>query len=76
MLGVALEVPDDTLQSVHQNHNAEPDVKKSSIMLDHWLNQPNADWATLVKAVEGPIVQQKNVADNIRKFLVQLSNDI
>ena len=70
MLGVALEVPDDTLQSVHRNHSVELDVKKLTIMLDHWLNQPNADWATLIKAVEGPLVQQKSVADNIRKFLV------
>ena len=47
-----------------------------SMVIEYWLNQPNADWATLIKAVEGPLVQQKSVADDIYKFLVQLSNDI
>ena len=68
MLCVALEVPDDTLQSVHQNYSAEPDVKKLSMMIEYWLNQPNA---TLIKAVEGRLVQQKNGANDTHKFLVQ-----
>ena len=59
MLGVALEVPGYILQSIHQNHSADSDVKKLSMILDHWLKQPNADWATLIKVVEGPLVQQK-----------------
>ena len=74
MLGVALEVPDDTLQSLYNNRGADP--MKLSMMLDHWLKQPTADWAMLIKVIEGPLVKQKSVADDIRKFLVHLSNDI
>ena len=69
MLGVALEVPYDTLQGLRNNCGAEPDAMKLSMMLDHWLKQPNADWAILIKAIEGPLVNQKNVADNIHEFL-------
>ena len=76
MLGVALEVPDDTLQSLHQNHGADPDTMKLSMILDHWLKQPTADWAMLIKIIEASLVDQKRVADNIRKFLVQQSIDI
>ena len=74
MLGVALEVPDDTLQSVRQNHSGDPDIMKLSMMIDHWLKQPNADWATLIKVVEGPLVNKKRVADDIRKFITESIN--
>ena len=73
---MALEVPEDTLQSVHQNYGADPDAVKLSVMLDHWLKQPNAYWDTLINAIEGPLVNQKTVADNINEFLEQLSNNI
>ena len=76
MLGTALEVPDHTLQGLRNNCGAESDAMKLSMMLDHWLKQPNADWATLIKAIAGPLVNQKRVADNINEFLVQLSIDI
>ena len=71
MLGVALEVPEDTLQSVHQTYGADADKMKLSMMIDHWLKQPTADWAMLIKIIEGPLVDQTGVADDIRKFLVQ-----
>ena len=74
MLGVALEVPDDTLQSVRQNHSADPDTMKLLMMIDHWLKQPNSDWATLIKVVEGPLVNKKQVADNICKFITESIN--
>ena len=73
---MALEVPEDTLQSVRQNYGTDPDTMKLSMVIDHWLKQPTADWAMLIKIIEGPLVDQKSVADNIRKFLLQLSNDI
>ena len=76
MLGEALEVPVDTLQSVRQNYGADSDRVKLSMVIDHWLKEPTADWATLIKAVEGPLVTQKRVADNIREFLVHPSNNI
>ena len=76
MLGVALEVPEDTLQSVRQNYGADPDTVKLSMVIDHWLKEPTADWAMLIKIIEGPLVDQKRVADDVRKFLVHLSNDI
>ena len=75
MLGKALEVPDHTLQGLH-NCGAESDAMKLSMVIDHWLKQPTADWAMLIKVIEGPLVKQKSVADDIRKFLVHLSNDI
>ena len=56
MLGVALEVPEDALQNVCQNHGADPDTMKLLIMIDHWLLQLNADWATLIKVTEDPLV--------------------
>ena len=76
MLGVALDVPEDTLQTVHQINGADQDKVKLSVVIDHWLKEPTADWAMLISILEGPLVDQKGVADDIRKFLVHLSNDI
>ena len=76
MLGTALEVPDHTLQGLHNNCDAESDAMKLSMMLDHWLKQPNANWVTLIKVIEGSLVDQKTVADNIKELLVQLNIDI
>ena len=74
MIGEALEVPFDKLQSMHQNHGTNPDTMKLSLMIEEWLKQPNADWATLIKVVEGPLVNNKEVADNICKFVTESIN--
>ena len=74
MIGEALEVPFDKLQSMRQNHGADPDTMKLSLMIEEWLKQPNADWATLKKVVEGPLVNNKEVADSICKFVTESFN--
>ena len=70
-MGLALEVPDDTLQSVRQNHSADPDTMKLLKIIDHWLKLPNADWAALIKTIESPLVNNKQIADDIRKFVTE-----
>ena len=43
MLGVALEIPEDTLQMCVRTMVPDPDTIKLVLMIDHWLKQSNSD---------------------------------
>ena len=42
-----------------------------SMMISKWLDEKSieATWSVLLEAVEGPIVDNRQIGDNIRKFL-------
>jgi hypothetical protein len=63
-IGLALEVPQDDLDSIKRN---EPnDRLRLSKMLQAWMDMSiNVTWETIVEAVQGPIVKKKLHANKI-----------
>ena len=49
-----------------------------SIMIDIWLKEKSneATWKVLLQQVEGPVVNNRQVGDNIRTFLRKLIKGI
>ena len=69
-LGTALNVPKQGL--LHQDI---PTSAKLNVILELWLDGNGiyspVTWKTVLKAVESPIVNNRRVADEIRKYLCQ-----
>ena len=68
-IGTSLEVETGELNSLKTNNNtAETNL---SMMIGKWLEQKanEATWNVLLKEVEGPIIQNRRIGDDIRIFL-------
>ena len=68
-IGVSLEVTDGELNSLKtSNNSAETNL---SIVVQKWLDMKSneAIWKALLKEVEGPIVKNCKVGNEIRTFL-------
>ena len=70
-IGEALEIKFGVLQSL--KYEASPDFRKLSCVIQEWLDADpqNATWAVVINAVECPIVNKSNVAQKIRKHLLE-----
>ena len=69
IIGVSLEVNTGELESLYNSNNA-PHLKLF-MMISKWLKKKSneATWKVLLEAVEGPIVNNLQIGDDIRKFL-------
>ena len=72
-IGEALGVPNTVLMSLLQN-NLENKNKLSSV-LQCWMDQctTKVTWNSIISAVEGPIVEKKAVANEIREHILSIN---
>ena len=70
-IGEALGIKFGVLQSL--KYEASPDFRKLSCVIQEWLdaNSQSATWAVIIDAVECPIVDKANIAQKIRKHLLE-----
>ena len=70
-IGEALGIKFGVLQSLR--FDASPDFRKLSCVIQEWLDADpqNATWTVVIDAVECPIVDKANVAQKIRKRLLE-----
>ena len=68
MIGTALEVTPADLNSLDTNTNSEENLAR---VISKWMQKKSkkATWEALLEAVEGPMVEGRQVGDNIRDFL-------
>ena len=67
-IGVVLSVPYYVLEGLQCTN--DPNIIKLSDVIEYWLNQSeNASWALLFEMLDGPIVDERKVGDDIRQFL-------
>jgi hypothetical protein len=70
-IGIQLCIERSKLKSVHNKHNEDSD--KLSDILDLWLDNGGDDtdnplcWETIVRTVTSPLIDRKNIADEIIK---------
>ncbi|XP_064387204.1 uncharacterized protein LOC135335598 isoform X4 [Halichondria panicea] len=65
-LGVALGLPDETLQVIKKNHHATGDRARFTKMLEVWLqSSPNPTWSDLVEALRSPAINRPDIAAEI-----------
>ena len=69
MIGTALEVSPADLNSLNISRNLEE--KNLAIMISIWIQKKSkeATWEALLEAIEGPMVEGRQVGDDIRDFL-------
>ena len=69
LIGDSLEVDTGELESLKISNNS-PDMNLS-IVIKKWLGEKSneATWEVLLEEVEGPIVNNRQIGDNIRTFL-------
>ena len=70
-IGIALKLGYSTLGSLAQSKFTN--IKRLAEVIQCWRESQSTPvtWETVISAVEGPTVQKKKVADNMRKFLLQ-----
>ena len=69
LIGVSLEVNTGELESLKiSNNSTEINL---SIVINKWLEEKSneAKWKTLLKELEGPIVNNRQIVDDIHAFL-------
>lgn len=68
-IGEGLGVNDGDIESLQQSN--QRDVNKLSSVLQKWMDTLCSDvsWRKILEVLDSPLVQKKNVADDIRKFL-------
>ena len=72
LIGDALEVSTGELDGLKTSNNS---VKMNlSMMISKWLDEKSneATWSVLLEAIEGPIVDNRQIGDNIREFLKKI----
>ena len=69
MIGKALKVRDNLLQSL--SHNYEEDNIRLCRVIKCWKESMSTDitWETIIAVLEGPILNNKDRAKEIRQFL-------
>lgn len=69
-IGEALEIEFGVLESL--KYDASPDFRKLSCVIQEWLcaDPQNTTWAVVIDAIECPIVNKANIAQKIRKYLL------
>ena len=68
LIGVSLEVNTEELESLKISNNSTE--MNLSIVISKWLEKSSeATWKALLKEVEGPIVNNRQIGDNIHIFL-------
>ena len=69
MIGIALKVDSATLETLKQSPN--PNDLKLADVIKAWINtKPSpVTWETLINAIEGPPLNQKKKANEIRNYL-------
>ena len=69
LIGVSLEVNTGELESLKTSNNTTE--MNLSLMINKWLEEKSniATWKVLLKEVEGPIVNNCQIGDDIRTFL-------
>ena len=69
MIGIALEVNTADLNSLNTSKN--PEEINLAILISKWIQMKakEATWKALLEAVEGPMVEGRQVGNDIRDFL-------
>ena len=69
IIGVSLEVDTGELDSLKISNNSTE--MNLSIVINKWLDEKSneATWEVLLEEVEGPIVNNRQIGDDIRTFL-------
>ena len=69
LIGVSLEVNTGELESLKISNNSTE--MNLSIVINKWLEEKSneATWEALLKEVEGPVVNNRQIGDDIRRFL-------
>ena len=71
-IGLALGVSDDYLDGLKHSQDT-PSTKLSNVIRKWMDSQPSlVTWKTVISAIEGPIVDNKRKADEIRDYLGKL----
>ena len=69
-IGLAIGIPDSVLSGLQLSH--ESNILKLSRVLQSWMTTQSSSpvtWETIISAIEGPIVNDKRKADEIRQHL-------
>ena len=71
-IGLALRVGSDTLDGLSQS--LQPNTDKLADVIGAWIStKPSpVTWETLIDAIEGPLLQHKAKADEIRGHLAKI----
>ena len=71
LIGDSLEVDTGELESLHISNNSTG-INLSKV-INKWLEEKSneATWKALLKGVEGPIVNNLKIGDDIRRFLTR-----
>ena len=69
LIGVSLEVNTGELESLKTSNNSTE--MNLSIVINKWLEEKSneATWEALLEEVEGPIINNRQIGDDIRTFL-------
>ena len=71
-IGLALGVSSDYLDDLPRNHDT-PSTNLSKVISKWMDSQPSpVTWKTVISAIEGPFVDNKRKADEIRNYLGNL----
>ena len=70
-IGLALEVGDNVLKGLQRQGEAKSNVLKLDEVIDSWITAKSSPvtWDTLITAIEGPLVNNLQKANDIRKHL-------
>ena len=71
LIGDSLEVNTGELESLKISNNSTE--MNLSVVLNKWLEEKSneATWKALLKEVEGPVVNNHQISDNIHTFLMR-----
>ena len=69
-VGLAFRISDDVLEGLHLER--DNNMTKLSKVIKKWIDTKSSPvtWETVISAIEGPIVNNKNKADEIREYLI------
>ena len=72
LIGLALGVSCDSLDGLSRSH--ETSMTKLSKVISEWMNSHSSPvtWETMISTIEGPIVNNKKKAVEIRHYLGKL----
>ena len=68
-IGLAFSVSDNVLEGLYLERDSN--IRKLSQVVSTWIDTKSSPvtWETVISAIEGPIVNNKNKADEIRDYL-------
>ena len=70
-IGIALDVRENVLDGLRQRQGS--DTVKLSEVINSWMTTKSTSpitWETVISAIEGPVVQNKQRAMEIREYLI------